>query len=254
MTYTAQRKRNLFNPTSSKPFKVSRSKIDLFLQCPKCLYLDRRLGIKRPEMPRFSLNIAVDELLKREFDIYREKQKSHPIMTQAGLNAVPFLCEELEAWRDSLRRGIMYHDTETNLIISGGIDDVWVRPDGELIIVDYKATSTKKEINLDDKWKDGYKRQMEVYQWLFRKNGFKVSSTGYFVYCNGVSDNDMFDAKLDFEIHLLPYRGDDSWIKETIQQLHRCLTTDRLPPASNTCEYCAYREAVAGAKIEKRLL
>jgi hypothetical protein len=30
----------------------------------------------------------------------------------------------------------------------------------------------------------GYQRQMEIYQSLFRKNGFKVSSTGYFVHCS----------------------------------------------------------------------
>ena len=32
------------------------------------------------------------------------------------------------------------------------------------------------------------KRQMEIYQWLLRKNGFKVSDTGYFVYANGITD------------------------------------------------------------------
>lgn len=205
-------------------------------------------------MPRFSLNIAVDELLKREFDIYRKKQQPHPIMREAGLDAIPFEHEDLEAWRDSLRRGVMYHHKATNLIVSGGIDDVWVKPDGELIVVDYKATSTRKEINLNDSWKDGYKRQLEVYQWLLRKNGFTVSDTGYFVYCNGVSDNDMFDAKLDFEIHLLPYTGNDGWVEPTVTALHACLATDSLPPAGDACEYCMYREAVAGARIEKRLL
>ncbi|MEX1112644.1 MAG: PD-(D/E)XK nuclease family protein [Candidatus Andersenbacteria bacterium] len=254
MAYSPVRKRNLYNPTSSKPYKVSRSKIALFLECAKCFYLDRRLGIKRPEMPRFSLNIAVDELLKREFDIYREKQQPHPIMAEAGLDAIPFAHPELEAWRDSLRRGVMYHDKKTNLVISGGIDDVWVKPNGELIVVDYKATSTRGEITLEGKWKDGYKRQLEIYQWLLRNNGFQVSDTGYFVYCNGVSDSDMFDAKLDFEVHLLPYTGDGSWIKTTVTELHACLTTDSLPQASATCEYCMYREAVGDAKIEKRLL
>ena len=66
-----------------------------------------------------------------------------------------------------------------------GIDDVWVNPAGELMIVDYKSTSKDEKIEvLDKEWHDGYKHQMEVYQWLFRRNGFKVSDTGYFVYAN----------------------------------------------------------------------
>jgi len=43
-------------------------------------------------------------------------------------------------------------------------------------------------VTLDAEWQDGYKRQMEIYQWLLRQNGLKVSDTGYFVYCNGKTD------------------------------------------------------------------
>src|SRR3989344_5692045 len=133
-------------------WKLSRSKIDLFLECPRCFYVDNKLGVARPPGFPFSLNSAVDKLLKKEFDTHRAKKTAHPLMKQYG------------------------------------IDDVWVRPTGELIVVDYKATSKDGAVNLDAKWQDGYKRQMEVYQWLFRQNGFKVSDTGYFVDVNGKTD------------------------------------------------------------------
>ena len=61
-----------------------------------------------------------------------------------------------------MRRGIQYLHSPTNLLITGGVDDVWVYPNGELIIVDYKATSKDGEVNLDSDWQIGYKRQMEV--------------------------------------------------------------------------------------------
>ena len=111
---------------------------------------------------------------------------------------------DLDAWRDSLRRGIQYFHEPTNMIIRGGVDDVWVNPQGELIIVDYKATSKNSEVNLDAEWQDGYKRQMEIYQWLFRHNGFKVSPVGYFVYCNGDASKEAFNAKLEFSIEAHP--------------------------------------------------
>ncbi|NCU42517.1 MAG: hypothetical protein EOM19_07450, partial [Candidatus Moranbacteria bacterium] len=180
--YTSKRVRNIFDPKSQGPFRISRSKIDLFLNCPRCFYLDRRLGTGRPPGFPFNLNSAVDALLKKEFDMHRANHSQHPLMKQYGIDAVPFEHSKMDEWRDSLRKGIQYLDEETNLLITGGVDDVWITPDGELLIVDYKATSKNGEVSLDAEWHIGYKRQMEIYQWLFRKNGFRVSDTGYFVY------------------------------------------------------------------------
>ncbi len=152
--------------------------------------------------------------------------------------------EKLEEWRDSLRRGITFHHSLTNFVITGGIDDLWVKPKGELIIVDYKATSKKEEVNLDADWQIGYKRQMEVYQWLFRQNGYAVSDTGYFVYCNGNSDAKAFDAKLEFTIKLIPYTGKTDWVEPTLLDAYRCLQSDVLPRAGADCDFCRYVEAV----------
>lgn len=237
--YNPHKTKNLFNPESQQPFVISRSGIDLFVQCQRCFYLDKRLGIARPPGFPFSLNSAVDTLLKREFDSYRAKGKTHPLMKEYGIDAVPYPHEKLDEWRDSLRRGIRYLHEPTNLLIRGGVDDVWVSPAGELHIVDYKATAKASEVNLDAEWQDGYKRQMEIYQWLFRKNGFKVSDIGYFVYCNGNIDKEAFDAKLEFTIKVIPYRGNDEWVEQTIENLHRCLMTT-LPEKSVDCDYCAY--------------
>lgn len=235
------RTRNLFDPQSEKPFKISRSKLDLFLNCPRCFYLDRKLGLSQPSGPPFSLNSAVDGLLKREFDGYRARGEAHPLMREAGIDAVPFQHADLEVWRDSLHKGITWHDEANNLIITGGVDDVWVGRDGRLIMVDYKATAKKDEVSLDAPWQISYKRQIETYQFLFRKNGFEVDPVGYFVYCNGILDAEAFNGKLDFRIKLIPYHGDDSWIPGAIERLKNCLMTDALPPAPDRCEYCQYR-------------
>ena len=228
---------------------MSRSKIDLFLNCPRCFYLDRRLGVAQPPGFPFSLNSAVDTLLKKEFDIHRAKGSAHPLMKAYGLDAVPLAHEKINEWRDALGGGITHHHPETNFMITGGVDDVWVAPDGELIIVDYKATSKTGEVSLDADWQIGYKRQMEVYQWLFRKNGFKVSKTGYFVYCNGDADKAAFDGKLEFRIKLLPYEGDDTWVEHTIKDAHVCLNSPTIPASGPDCDYCKYADAVR-AKVK----
>jgi hypothetical protein len=234
---------------------LSRSKIDLFSECPRCAYLDLRLGVKRPSGPSFTLNNAVDELFKREFDVHRAKGSTHPLMKSYGLDAVPLADSRMEEWRDALRRGIGYLHTPTNLFIRGGIDDVWVTPAGELIIVDYKATSKKVGPTTEDDLYDSYKRQMEIYQWLFRKNDFKVSPIGYFVYANGDSDKEAFDGKLEFDIVLIPYAGSDSWIEPTLHRLKDTLMSDEIPPVGTAfgggpCDFCTYREKAGKALQE----
>ena len=130
---------------------------------------------------------------------------------------------------------------------------MWVTPSGELVIVDYKATSKKIGPSTEDDLYDSYKRQMEVYQWLFRQNGYAVSPTGYFVYVNGKADAAAFDRKLEFDVALIPYTGSDSWVEPTILDLKEMLLSEDIPAIGTAfgggpCDFCTYREA-AGKKL-----
>lgn len=243
--YAPPRKTNLFDPKSREPFRLSRSRLDRFLECPRCFYLDRRLGVDRPGTPPFSLNNAVDTLMKKEFDIHRAARTAHPLMKAYGIDAVPFAHEKLNDWRDSLRKGVEYLHPETNLKITGGVDDVWINQQEELHVVDYKATSKDGDVGIDAEWQGAYKRQLEVYQWLLRKNGFHVSDTGYFVYCNGNADKKAFDGKLEFDVTILPYVGNDAWVDAAVRDAKMCLMRDTMPEPHPACSYCRYRAAAA---------
>lgn len=165
-------------------------------------------------------------------------------METYGIDAIPLAHEKIDEWRDSLRGGITLQIDGSNVVVTGGVDDVWVNPQGEYLIVDYKSTSKEEEVTLDADWQIGYKRQMEIYQWLFRKNGYKVSSIGYFVYCNGNTDKEAFDGKLEFDVKIIPYEGDDSWVEQTILNAINCLKSDTLPDSGKDCDFCKYRNAV----------
>lgn len=239
----------IFDPNSSAPFRISRSKIDLFIQCPRCFYLDQVSGVKRPSTPPFTLNSAVDALLKKEFDIHRAAQTPHPMLEHYGVKAVPFQHKDIELWRDALKNGISYTHEPTNLFVRGGIDDVWINENKELHIVDYKATAKDAEINLDSEWQITYKRQVEIYQWLFKQNNFKVSDTAYFVYVNGQTDRKAFDAKLEFEVHLIPYKGNTDWVEGVLFEIQKCLVGS-LPKPHPNCEYCDYRKIAMEVAME----
>ena len=245
--YNPLRTRNLYNPSAAAPFKVSRSKIDLFVECPRCFYIDRRLGTGRPPGFPFNINSAVDSLLKKEFDQHRAAGTPHPLLTAYGLDAVPAPRGEMDDWRNNFK-GVQHLHEPTNLLIFGAIDDLWVDADGRYMVVDYKATAKDQpvtELNAD--WQVGYKRQMEIYQWLLRRNGLAVSDTGYFVYCTGNPNAPAFDGKIEFDVHLIPYTGTDDWVEGTITALHGCLNQGRVPPAGPDCDYCRYVAAVTAA-------
>ncbi|MBI4993649.1 PD-(D/E)XK nuclease family protein [Candidatus Wolfebacteria bacterium] len=249
--YNPKKTRNLFDKDNKEPFVISRSGVDLFSECPRCFFIDKKLGTSRPPGYPFSLNNAVDALLKKEFDSHRADGIAHPLMEAYGIDAVPYPHEELEKWRESRTAGIRFFHEPTNLILRGGIDDIWINSKGELHIVDYKATSKNEEVNLDADWQIGYKRQVEVYQWLFRQNGFKVSDIAYFVYCNGLTDREAFDAKLEFDVKVIPYNGDDSWVEGILKDIKKCLKDDKLPESGRDCDYCAYFKARGCLEKEK---
>jgi len=109
------------------------------------------------------------------------------------------------------------------------------------VVVDYKETSKSEKIEtLNATWHGGYKRQMEIYQWLLRQKGYAVSDTGYFVYCNGDADREAFDARLEFDVTLIPYTGNDNWVEGAVMNAKKILDAETLPEASHDCDYCTF--------------
>ncbi len=245
--YTVRKSSQWFDPASREPYRLSRTRIDNFYKCPRCFWLEERFGVKKPDSYPLTLNIAVDALLKKEFDIHRARGKAHPLMEQYGIDAIPFNHADLDTWRHNFT-GVQHLHAPTNLYIFGAVDDVWVTPGGDLIVVDYKATAKATTPSLDGDLGAQYRRQMEVYQWLLRQNGFSVSSVGYFVYVNGKKDAAAFDGKLEFDAMLLPCEGDDGWVDSILRDIKAVLMADAIPPVGAVCEYCPYREA-AGLKL-----
>lgn len=228
-----------------KAERLSRSKLDLFVKCPLCFWLDARHGLKRPQPLPYTLSIAVDHLLKDEFDVYRRQGKPHPVMAAAGLNAVPFPDEKrLSVWRDNFT-GLSYKHP-AGVTIFGAVDDVFQFPDGTLAVADYKSSGAKEVKVYDD-----YLRQMNIYTWLLEKNGARVRGKGYFVFYKVEKDRG-FEGRLPFTGSVVEVDTDLSGIESLVQQAVRALRSEGPPRPAPECAYCLWREKTQQYSPDKR--
>jgi len=222
---------------------LSRSALEQHIRCPRCFYQQRKLGLKQPSMVPLTLAVATDALLKNEFDAIRGKDVPHAVWQEHGLNVRAFNHPDIELWRKNFKGMRISHPSGVD--IYGAVDDVWENLEtGELHIVDYKSTSKQGEPSIDVGWGEGYKRQMEIYQWLFRQVGHKVSDTGYFLYVNGSKQGGFYPAGTEgvmrFATTLIPYVGKDGWVDAAVWAAVACLQSDQTPDSGTECDNCRY--------------
>jgi len=222
--------------------KLSRFAVEKSLQCERCFFLQYNHKISLRSLP-FSLNLAVDNLCKNEFDIYRRKFESHPIQIENNIDAIPFNHPEMDNWRNNFN-GAYYLDEDKGYKFGGAVDDIWKKPNGQLIIIDVKATA-KNIFDWEETYKKydyakAYQRQLEMYQWVYRKLGFDVASEGYLVYFNGKRNEKTFDKKLSFDLHVIKLECDDTWVESAILHAKSLLESNDLPSSSEKCDTCNY--------------
>ena len=222
--------------------KLSRTTVEKYITCPRCCVLDNKYQIKPPSLP-FTLNIAVDNLCKNEFDYYRRIQKPHPLFIDNKIDAVPFKHKKLDEWRSNFK-GLRYKCQENNYDFGGAVDDIWQKKNGELIVVDVKSTS-KKKFDWNDTFNKydypkAYKRQLEMYQWLLKKNGFNVAEEAYLIYFNAKKNEEFFNNQLKFDVHFIKIDCSTSWVERKVIDTVNLLRSNTFPPPSSNCEYCNY--------------
>ncbi len=214
--------------------KISRANLALMRECPRCFWLYKNKGIKRPQGYPYTLSLAVDYLLKREFDGYRERGILHPVLTdQANLAKAKLFSdsEQLTKWRNNFE-GLGYYDQNLNAELFGAIDDVLEFPDGSLAVVDYKSSGAKEITVYDD-----YQMQMDVYTHLLEQLGYKTSRKAYFVFYI-VDKNSGFDGRLPFRGEVREVGTDPSYVYDLFEKAVALVRSDTPPPHHSECQYC----------------
>ncbi len=229
-------KKNIYKTNSDLPFRINRTKIDLFFDCKRCFFLDQKHGIRRPHGTPLVLNNKIVDDFKKELNECRIKQKVHPEIMKLKKQFIPLFHSKLDDWRSSFKGARFLHNT-TNLVLSGIIDDIWTNPLTQLnhaIII--KSTSKSEKINIDNIW-HGYWRQLSLYSFLLNKNTLQMSKTGIFLYINAKSDS---DHKIIFNLNYFEKILDYNWIEPTISEIYKTLNDNKIPEKKYNCKFCNY--------------
>jgi hypothetical protein len=159
---------------------------------------------------------------------------------------VPFAHRQLDQWRTNFK-GLRWRDEQTGWTMCGAIDDLWKSPGGALIVADYKATA-RAEAPTTDRLYPSYRRQMDMYQFLVRRQGFEVSDRGWFVYTNGDGRAGDFGDKLCFTTTMVHYDGSDAWVLDAFRRAVATVEGGIVPSPGHDCEYCSYVDKAAATR------
>ena len=232
-------KKKLYSNNSARPFKLSRTKIDLFFECRRCFFLDQKFGIKRPHGTPLVLSNRIVDDFKKELNICRIEKNIHSKVKELNKNLIPISHNKLEEWKNSFK-GASFLDDSTNLLIFGVVDDIWLnRSTNKNHSVIIKSNSKKNQMSYENIW-PGYWRQLSLYSFLLSKNLLPMSSTGILVFINTPTSIDQMENKKNFNLNIFEKILDFDWIEPTIKEISKTLNKETSPESSKKCKYCNY--------------
>lgn len=156
-------------------YKLSPSSLNLMEECPRCFWLDKHGVWKRPSGVFPSLPSGMDSILKAHFDRFMEKGTLPPELAKINGYRLFNDKELLKEWRSNFK-GIRWQDEQGN-VLHGAIDNLLVKGK-KLVILDYKT----RGFALKEDTADHYQNQMDIYNFLFRKNGYETEDYAYLLF------------------------------------------------------------------------
>lgn len=212
--------------------KISRSRLQRFLDCPKCEWLNYR-GIKHPEGFPFTINTQVDKALK----IARIKNNLLKRDTPYRLKA-NYKGHEIYGLPDDIL--VVRHDfngfmKNEMLDLTGG-NFIGKFKANERILIDYKATgATGKPMKYDS-----MKNQLDFYWYIMSKMYRHVSKHAFWYYVEFKADVNIILSHKRRMIHYIP---NPTWVEDALDDLIDTLEDEYPPESSKECKYCKYVES-----------
>lgn len=218
---------------TASSIRLSPSALNLFLDCPRCFWLEKVKNIKRPRGIFPSLPSGMDRVIKDYFDTARSKGKLPPELTGPDFEGVELYQDQakLNLWRN-WRTGLACQDTDKSVLF-GALDDLLVKGD-RYIPFDYK---TKGSPTTEEDAVKYYQNQIDCYALLLHANKMPAVGYGFLLYFSpkAVSEN----GQVQFTIQPIKIQIDIERAKSTFRRAVN-LIKGAMPASAGKCEYCAW--------------
>ncbi len=210
--------------------RLSPSTLNLFKDCPRCFWLDKNKGIKRPFGIFPSLPGGMDSVIKVYFDKYRLKDELPPEINGKVNGKLFQNLAKLEAWRSWRKTELLYEYKPSDAILSGALDDCLVE-DNCYIPLDYKT----RGYPLADDPRKYYQTQLDCYTLILNESGYKTKGLAYLAYYWPLEVQE--EGIVKFHVEPIKIETSVDSAKKIFMDALNTLSSD-IPQASPQCEYC----------------
>jgi len=212
-------------------YRLSPSSLNVFLECPRCFWLDKNKKIKRPRGIFPSLPGGMDLVIKKYFDKYRLNNELPPEVQNKIIGKLFSDIATLEKWRNWRNSDLRYEDKGSNATLIGALDDCLVE-DGYYIPLDYKTRGSE----LKEDPRKYYQNQLDCYCLMLESRGYKTKGLAYLLYY--WPEEVRRDSVVKFHVEPIKIETNIESAKRIIKDAAALLASPMPKPGAN-CEYCA---------------
>jgi len=233
---TGSEKENIEKPAKTATRRpLSPSSISLFMECPRCFWLEKNRGIKRPSSPFPSLPSGMDRVLKEHFDVHRGKN-TPPEELEGRFKGRLFQDTiKLRDWQNNFR-GLRYTDPKTGATLMGALDDLFVTESGKHAPLDFKTRGFPRKEGTHSY----YQHQMDIYSFLLEKNGLTPADFAILIFYHPTGVNASHDVIFDpdpVRVAVDRGRGEKLFLGAV-----ECMQSPEPPEPGKGCQWCNWRE------------
>lgn len=216
--------------------QLSPSSINLFMECERCFWLKINERVKRPSGPFPSLPSGMDTIIKEHFDRFRQDGDVPPELAASDIDARPHPDEDFLSGCRSWRSEPWYTDADLGVVVKGGVDDLLLDADGNIIVLDYKTRGYPPK----DEVPGYYARQVNLYNLILQSNGYDTADFGLLLYY--YPDRVLDDGDVVFENEFHRVEMDLPAAKRLIRRAVR-IVQGNIPDPDPDCDFCQWNAA-----------
>ena len=207
-------------------YRLSPSSLNLLRDCPRCFWLKFRRNIERPQTPMASITTGLDVQIKNYFSRYRPQGILPPIIADNFKDKNVILVPRPLSF-------LKFIDEE-GVVFVGKLDEALIL-DGEFYApLDHK-TRASPALNVHE----AYQLQMDSYDLLLQRNGFKTKNIAYLAYFTPQPGGELHQG-FPFALDLKEVKTSPQRASQFIDKAKDILMAEDIPAASSNCQFCNY--------------